>query len=127
VLALDRALNEELRLNGLNRSITVPTIMPWAADTPLWQHTASYTGRTARMAAMDDPNKVADAVIRASVHPKEAVPVGWKAPASYVSHRILPTVTERVAGGTRTTPANAKGRPGTGDRRNALCSRPSRL
>jgi short-subunit dehydrogenase len=98
VLALDRALNEELRLNGLGRSIKVSTIMPWAADTPLWQHAANYTGGTPRMAAMDDPKKVVDAIVRASLHPKEAIPVGWKAQGSYVSHRIFPTLTERLSG-----------------------------
>jgi NAD(P)-dependent dehydrogenase (short-subunit alcohol dehydrogenase family) len=45
VLGLGRALNEELRLAGLER-VRVSTVMPWAADTPVWTHAANYSGGT---------------------------------------------------------------------------------
>lgn len=96
VLNLGRALNEELRLSGL-RGISVVTVMPWATDTPFFEHAANYTGHTARMPAMDDPQKVVDIVVRATVHPREEVPTGWKARGAYWSHRIAPDVTEHLS------------------------------
>jgi len=96
VLALDRALNEEIRLSG-NRKIKVATVMPWAVDTPWWQHAANYSGRQPRMAAMDPPEKVVNALIWVSLHPREELPVGWKAQASYISHKLLPDYTERFS------------------------------
>lgn len=42
VLSLSRALNEELRLSGIN-TIKVATILPWATDTPFFEHAANYT------------------------------------------------------------------------------------
>jgi short-subunit dehydrogenase len=97
VLSLGRVLNEEIRLNGLNRKIKVATVMPWAADTPWWPHAANYSGGTPRMALMDDPQKVVNAIVWISLHPREELAVGWKAKASYASHHILPDVTERMS------------------------------
>jgi short-subunit dehydrogenase/predicted outer membrane protein len=96
VLSLGRALNEELRLAGL-RNIRVATVMPWAADTPFWQHSANYSGGTPRMVAMDPPQKIVDALVWISLHPREEMAVGWKAKGSYVSHKILPDLTERIS------------------------------
>jgi short-subunit dehydrogenase len=95
VLALGRALNEELRLNDL-QGIRVATVMPWAADTPFWTHTANYSGGTPRMALMDPPEKVVNAIIHAAIHPREELSVGWKAKGAYASHKILPDLTERI-------------------------------
>ncbi len=97
VLALGRALNEELRLAGL-RDIKVATVMPWAADTPFDQHAANYSGRTPQLILPDGAGKVVDAIVRISVRPKEELAVGWKAKGAYVSHRLLPDATERIAG-----------------------------
>lgn len=96
VLALDRALNEELRLNG-PRGVKVATIMPWAVDTPFWSHTANYSGGTPRMAMLDDPSIVVNAIIRSTLRPREEVPVGWKAQGANWSHHVLPDLTERIA------------------------------
>jgi short-subunit dehydrogenase len=96
VRSLGQALNQELRLSGMN-AIKVATVMPWAADTPWWEHAANYSGGRPRMAAMDDPWKVVDAIIWVSLHPVQELPVGWKAEASYASHRIAPHLTERIS------------------------------
>jgi short-subunit dehydrogenase len=96
VLSLSRSLNEELRLNGTPQ-IRVSTIMPWAADTPWWRHAANYSGGTPRMAAMDDPGKIVEAIIWVSLHPREELPVGWKARASDLSHHLAPDLTERLS------------------------------
>src|SRR5690606_11825621 len=82
VLSLGRALNEELRLDKQER-IKVATVMPWAVDTPWWEHAANYSGGTPRMAAMDDPEKVVDAIVEICLDPQEELAVGWKAKASY--------------------------------------------
>lgn len=96
VLNLGRALNEELRLSG-QRGISVVTVMPWATDTPFFEHAANYTGRTARIPAMDDPWKVVDIIVRATLYPREEVPTGWKARGAYWSHRIAPDLTEHIS------------------------------
>jgi short-subunit dehydrogenase len=97
VLSLGRALNEELRLNGNDR-IAVSTVMPWAADTPFFAHAANYTGRETRMVTLDDPGKVVEAIVWASLHPVEELPVGWKASGATFSHRLFPDLAERIAG-----------------------------
>jgi len=97
VLSMGRAINEEIRLSGA-RSIAVATVMPWAADTPFFEHTANYSGGTPRSAALDDPQKVVDAIVWVSLHPREELPVGWKATTSVISHRHFPDLAERLSG-----------------------------
>jgi short-subunit dehydrogenase len=97
VNGLGAALNQELRLNNLD-GIKVVTVMPWAADTPFFEHTANYSGGTPRMVLLDDPRKVVDAIVWASIHPTKEVAVGWKAQAAVTAHRLLPDLTEHIAG-----------------------------
>lgn len=97
VLSLGRALNEELRLAGHGRSIKVATVLPWGVDTPFFQHTANYSGRADRMIWLDPPEKVVLALIRASLRPREEVPVGWKAGLAIAAHDLAPDLTERIA------------------------------
>jgi short-subunit dehydrogenase len=92
----DQALRHELRLQGY-KDIEVVTIEPWAVDTPFWGHAANYSGGTPRMAAMDPPSKVVNAMVRASVRPRAEVPVGWKAKGAVFSHRVAPRFTDRVS------------------------------
>ncbi|HKR55982.1 MAG TPA: hypothetical protein VJS20_06755, partial [Gemmatimonadales bacterium] len=63
------------------------------------RHTANYSGGTPRMAAMDDPWKVVDAIVRAALDPREEAAVGWKAKLSNLSYRLFPDLTERIAAG----------------------------
>lgn len=93
VLSISRSLNAELSLAGYDE-IKVGTIMPWAVDTPWWTHAANYTGHAPRMAAMDDPQLVVDAIVDACTSPKEEHPVGWKAHSSNVSHRVFANFSE---------------------------------
>jgi short-subunit dehydrogenase len=96
VMSLGIALAQELRLEGL-RDIKVVTIEPWAVDTPFWRHAANYSGGTPRFAALDEPQKVVNAVLRTSLNPrKKEVPVGWKATGSSISHHHFPRLTERI-------------------------------
>ena len=100
VLSISRSLNEELRLSGDNDGIKVATIMPWAVDTPWWTHAANYTGRQPRMAAMDDPDKVIQAIVNACLDPEEEMPVGAKARAADWSHHLFDDLTERMTANT---------------------------
>lgn len=96
VLSLSRTLNQELRLAG-EADIKVGTIMPWAVDTPWWNHAANYTGHAPRMAMMDDPQIVIDAIVKACLDPEEEQPVGWKAKGSDIMHHLFPDLTERMS------------------------------
>ncbi len=62
IVALDAALNQELRLNGAS-AIKVVTIEPWAVDTPFYQHAANYTGHATRMSMMDGPWETVDSIV----------------------------------------------------------------
>jgi short-subunit dehydrogenase len=97
VLSIARSVNQELRHAGNAKTIRIATVMPWAADTPWWPHAANYSGRAPRMAMMDDPQKVVDSMVWVSLHPREELPVGWKAQASFSAHHIFPDLVERVS------------------------------
>jgi short-subunit dehydrogenase len=96
VLSLGRALSEELRLSGA-RNIHVATVLPWAADTPIWDHAANYSGHAAYMSPMDDAQAVVDAIVWVSLHPRRELPVGWRARGARIGHRIFPSLTEQLA------------------------------
>lgn len=97
VLSIARSVNQELRHAGHSKTIRIATVMPWAADTPWWPHAANYSGHAPRMAMMDDPKKIVDAMVWVSLHPREELPVGWKAQASFSAHHIFPDMVERVS------------------------------
>ncbi|MBK1438475.1 SDR family NAD(P)-dependent oxidoreductase [Parapedobacter sp. ISTM3] len=96
ILNLGQAINQELRLSG-HKQIKVVTIKPWAVDTPFWRHAANYSGGTPRMAAMDPPEKVINAVIRRAIRPRKQAAVGGKAKVAVFFHRLLPHFTERIS------------------------------
>ncbi|WP_238422799.1 SDR family oxidoreductase [Gordonia sp. 'Campus'] len=96
VRSLGHSLTEELRMSG-DDAIRVGTILPWAVDTPWWTHAANYTGHEPRMAAMDDPQIVVDAIVAACTDPKLDQPVGYKAKAASASHTVMPGITERFS------------------------------
>jgi len=97
VRSLSMALSQELRLNGYGK-IKVVVIEPWAADTPIWRHAANYSGVEPKMAMMDNPQKIVNAVLRKSLRPSKIVAVGWKAKGSSLMANVLPRFSERSAG-----------------------------
>jgi short-subunit dehydrogenase len=97
VLGLDAALNQELRANG-ERGVRVVTIMPWAADTPWFDHAANYTGRRPVKIVPDGPEVIVNAVLHAALHPRDRVAPGLKAKSALVSHRLSPGLTDAFAG-----------------------------
>ena len=90
VLSLGRVLNQELRLNN-QRGISVVTVMPWAIDTPLWDHAANYTGHQAQLPTLDGPEKPVNAIVRATLYPSAEITVGYKGKLAYWGHRLAPT------------------------------------
>jgi short-subunit dehydrogenase len=97
VLGLGAALNQELRLGG-TEAIKVTSVLPWAVDTPYWQHTGNYSGGTPRMYMMDGPQETVDAIVWVSLHPRKEYAVGWKAEGAVLGDRIWPGLAERIAG-----------------------------
>jgi hypothetical protein len=49
------------------------------------------------MPAMDGPEKAVDAIVHASLFPREEVPVGWKARAALAAHWLTPDLAERTS------------------------------
>ncbi|WP_040261759.1 SDR family NAD(P)-dependent oxidoreductase [Pseudomonas massiliensis] len=97
VSMLGRVLNEELRLRR-QRLIQVSTVLPWALDTPLWDHVGNYTGHQTRIPTMDPAAKAVVAVVRAYLQPQQEITVGYKAKLAYWSHRLTPGLNERLSG-----------------------------
>jgi short-subunit dehydrogenase len=95
VLGLDKAIAQELRI-AKNKRIRVSTIMPWAVDTPWWDHAANYSGGTPQMIGMDAPKIVIDAIVKDSIHPRDEVLVGLKSKAASLSHRLTPRMSEHA-------------------------------
>ena len=96
IIALDSALVQELRLAGSN-TIKVATVLPWAIDTPFWEHTANYSGGTPRIYTMDGAEGVVDAIVWVSIHPTKEYEVGWKATGAVLGERVWPGLAERTA------------------------------
>ncbi|HEX8445460.1 MAG TPA: SDR family NAD(P)-dependent oxidoreductase [Sphingomonas sp.] len=111
VLSLGRALNQELRLAGVGRQIRVATVMPWAADTPFFSQAANYSGHAGRMVMMDSPDQVVQAIVWVSVHPREELPVGWKAQGASTAHHLMPDLTEHIAANIAHDQQMVKGAP----------------
>lgn len=109
VATFGRCLQEELRLAGIDESIRVSTILPWALDTPFWDHAGNYTGSTLRMATMQDPVPVVDAIVAACAEPKREHRVGARARLGAASSRIMPALADRLSARV----ADAESRKGT--------------
>jgi len=98
ILALDAALIQELRIRG-STGIQVASVLPWALDTPFWDHAANYSGGTPRIASMDDPAPTVNAVVWAAIHPAKEVAPGFKAQAALLGDQLWPGLAERLAAG----------------------------
>jgi len=98
VLGLGEALNAELRAGGEGRAIRVVTVMPWAADTPWFDNAANYSGRRPVKLLPDDPRLIVDAVVAATLQPRDRVAPGLKAKGALLVHRLSPGLANRFAG-----------------------------
>lgn len=95
VRTLGNTVRQELRLAGY-KNIKVVTVLPYALDTPLWDHVGVYTGHAPRMIAMDKPQKAVNTVMQAIFTNRRELAVGWKARLGIDAHRAVPAFMERV-------------------------------
>jgi len=98
IVGLDRALSQELRLQGLSDRIHVVSVLPWGLDTPFWDHAANYSGGTPRFYTMDGPEEAVNTVVYASIHPQKELAVGWKAKGAVLGTQIWPGLADHAAG-----------------------------
>jgi len=96
ILALDGAIDQELRIAG-NPQIRVASVLPWAIDTPLWDHMANYSGGGTRFSTMEDPWPAVDAIVWMTIHPQKEFAVGWRAQFGVVGAQLLPGLAAHVA------------------------------
>ncbi len=70
-------------------------MLPWALDTPIWGHAATYTGHRPDLPTKDAPDKAVQAIVKALVQPQKEITVGYKAKLAYWGHRLAPELNER--------------------------------
>ncbi|HZH42853.1 MAG TPA: SDR family NAD(P)-dependent oxidoreductase [Lysobacter sp.] len=97
VLGFGLALHQELRLQKA-RGIRVATVLPFAADTPFWDHAATYNGRAPRMVLMDTADEVAEAIVATMLRPRKQVSVGFKAKLAVLAHQLAPAPSQYLIG-----------------------------
>ncbi|WP_169818754.1 SDR family NAD(P)-dependent oxidoreductase [Niabella ginsenosidivorans] len=94
---MDIGLRQELRLAGLQK-IQVLSIDPWALNTPIWDHAASYSGHAPRMGLLDRVPKVVNVVLQAAVSSRSRdIAVGWKTKVAYAVHQLFPALAHRIS------------------------------
>ncbi|MGE5503418.1 MAG: SDR family oxidoreductase [Actinomycetota bacterium] len=93
-----RGLSEALRAELVDAPfIQVCTVLPGSIDTPLFQHGANHTGRTARpMPPVHAPEEVARTVVALARHPRREVFVGAEGRVAALVHALAPGLTERI-------------------------------
>ena len=94
VLRRGRGLQQELR-RGRQPNIQLSTVLPWALDTPIWGHAATYTGHRADLPTKDSPDKAVQAIVGVLLQPQKEITVGYKAKLAYWGHRLAPELNER--------------------------------
>jgi short-subunit dehydrogenase len=92
-----RGFSESLREEMMGEPINICTIMPGSIDTPLFQHSANYSGRASKpLPPIYDPADVAEAIVACAENPKREVLVGSSARMMAAFHGIMPSLYERV-------------------------------
>jgi short-subunit dehydrogenase len=92
-----RGFSESLREEMMGEPINICTIMPGSIDTPLFQHSANYSGRASKpVPPVYDPSEVAEAIVACAENPKREVLVGSSARMMAAFHGIAPLLYERM-------------------------------
>ncbi|MBN9681221.1 MULTISPECIES: SDR family NAD(P)-dependent oxidoreductase [unclassified Corallococcus] len=92
-----RGFSASLRQELLGTGIDVCTVMPAAIDTPLWRHTANYTGwRVRPVEPVYTPERVARTILRVLRHPQDEVIVGPAGKSFAAMHGLFPRTYERT-------------------------------
>jgi len=99
VRALGGSLRQELRL-AHGRGVAVCTVLPATMDTPLFQHSANYTGReVVAMPPVYAPERVARAIVRLVRFPRREVVVGPMGRGLILQSKFAPGLVERLMAG----------------------------
>ncbi len=94
-----RGLTDSLRQELLDvPDIHVCNVMPGPIDTPLFQHAANHTGyRITAPAPTVDAARVAAAILRVIVKPKDEIAIGLNTRLGLSGNRVAPRITDRAA------------------------------
>jgi hypothetical protein len=96
IRALSGSLRQELRLDGA-RGVHVCTVLPATIDTPLFQHSANYTGRKAlAMPPVYSPERVAKTIVGVVRRPRREVVAGPAGRGMILQSKLIPGVMEGV-------------------------------
>ena len=91
-----RGFSASLRQELQGSAIHVCTLMPAAIDTPLWRHTANYTGQALKpMEPVYPVERVARALVRLLEQPRAELMVGPAARGFAAMHGVAPRLFER--------------------------------
>lgn len=94
--ALVRSLQLEMRDE---REITVSMVSPGAVNTPIYRQAANVTGRQPRPPMpVDQPDKVAAAILRCTRRPRNELSVGLANPVIRLGFTLLPKVYDVLVG-----------------------------
>jgi short-subunit dehydrogenase len=87
-----RGFDESLRQELIGTGIKVCTILPGAMDTPLFGHSANYTGKGLRPPPpVYDPRKVAKAIVRCAERPQDEKTIGGVPKLLAMWHSLEPS------------------------------------
>jgi short-subunit dehydrogenase len=94
-----RAFSESLRHElSDHEDIYVATIMPQAVDTPIFDHSANYTGKRLRpIPPILSPDYVAEGILACARSPKREVPYGRSGRSLDLVSTLLPALYRRTA------------------------------
>jgi short-subunit dehydrogenase len=93
VRGFSAAIRQEFEGTGIH----VCTVMPAAVDTPLWQHSANYTGwRVRPIEPIYSPERVARAIVRVFAKPHRELFIGPSRRAFALLHTLLPGPVEKA-------------------------------
>jgi NADP-dependent 3-hydroxy acid dehydrogenase YdfG len=91
------AITEALRQELVDTEIEACLVVPATVDTPLYQHSANYTGREVlAMRPIYDATRVAAAIVRCAERPRREIRVGAAPALITLMARVIPWVYERM-------------------------------
>lgn len=90
VLGFGRSLNREMHQDGLGRTVKVATVMPEDEDPPRRDRVEHRRKGPPRMEAMYVSQRDVDAIVGATIRPREEIPVFWKSGATYAFRNLTP-------------------------------------
>ncbi|WP_205123539.1 SDR family NAD(P)-dependent oxidoreductase [Cognatilysobacter lacus] len=97
IVGLCDALRQELVAQDAT-GIHVCAVLPMAADTPLYDHAANYTGHTLQPFPITDADEVVAAIVGLVNEPQDELSIGMSATAAGIAERLAQTLTHGMTG-----------------------------